>query len=108
MIVYLIMGLAVYLALQLREKCEKEYTLIPKGTKAKKICFAICLLIASPIAVYPLTTIANIMMFDAPGSEYNVQVWLIFSLLAFYPVPLLAIDLLIIYLFKSRSLSKKC
>ena len=104
LIVYSIMGLGVYLALRLREKCEKEYTLIPKDYKGKKICFALCILFALPIIAYPLTLIADIMLFDAPGSEYNVLTWLIFTLLVFYPVPLLAIDLLIIHLFKRHYL----
>ena len=104
LIVYSIMGLGVYLALRLREKCEKEYTLIPKDSKSKKICFALCILFALPIIEYPLTLIADIMLFDVPGSEYNVLTWLVFTLLVFYPVPLLAIDLLIIHLFKRHYL----
>ena len=78
--------------------CFKILLLIQKTSKAiapssikRKVLSGAYIILGLPITVYPLTIIADIMIFDKPGSENDPKVWLIFIALVFYPLVLLLI-----------------
>lgn len=96
------------LCLKLLNKVQELYAAVPKGCVWRKICLAADVVLAVPILVYPMTLIADIMMFDAPGSESNPRLWMWFILLAFYPLALLLLMVLITLLCKKRAGSDDC
>lgn len=91
------------ICLKMFNQVQKLYEDLPKTCVWRKICLVADILLALPILVYPYTLIADIMMFDSPGSENNPRIWMLFLLMSFYPLPLMLLMWLITFISKKMA-----
>lgn len=84
-------AICAYLCFKILPLILKSYKTTEPSSIERKACLITYIILGLPIAVYPLTIIADIMIFDSPGSEKNPTIWMIFTILVFYPLLLMLI-----------------
>lgn len=99
--------ITIWCVLKMLNAVQETYARIPRTYPRRKACLWLCLLVSMPMLGWPMIQIASSMMFDAPGSEREPMLWLLYILLTSYPILFTALNMLIVRIGLRRSAKQK-